>query len=103
MFYDNELRVCANQLLRESLCQWNGLRKNGFPVVFEGVCGKDQREGTSPSFFNPQEVSVILRYVKDLKEGMGVSVKIEDNQIGIISPYHRQVCGLFNICFMLFG
>ena len=89
MFYENELRACADQPLRESLCQWNGLRKKGFPVVFEGVCGKDQREERSPSFFNLQEVSVVLRYVKNLKEARGITVKSEE--IGIISPYHRQV------------
>ena len=89
MFYENELRACADQPLRESLCQWNGLRKKSFPVVFEGVCGKDQREERCPSFFNLQEVSVVLRYVKNLKEARGITVKSEE--IGIISPYHGQV------------
>lgn len=89
MFYENELRACADELLRSSLCQWDGLKKRGFPVIFEAVYGKDQREERSPSFFNPQEVSVVLRYVKDLKNARGVEVKTPD--IGIISPYHKQV------------
>ena len=89
MFYENELRVCADQALRESFCRWTDLPKQGFPVIFEAVFGKDMREENSPSFFNPQEVSVVLRYVKGLKEARGVSLKTEE--IGIISPYHKQV------------
>ena len=58
-------------------------------MIFEAVFGKDMREAQSPSFFNPQEVSVVLRYVKNLKEARGVSVETKD--IGIISPYHKQV------------
>ena len=92
MFYDNELRECADEVLRNSLCKWDGLKKEGFPVIFEAVWGKDQREEKSASFFNPEEVSVVLRYVKNLKEARGISLKT--SEIGIISPYHRQVsCG----------
>ena len=88
MFYENELRVCADEALRNALCNWSDLKKKGFPVIFEAVCGKDQREEKSPSFFNPEEVSVVLRYVKELKEAKGIPLKM--NEIGIISPYHRQ-------------
>ena len=89
MFYENELRACADELLRSSLCRWEELKNKGFPVIFEAVYGDDQREEKSPSFFNPQEVSVVLKYVKSLKEARGLPVKTEE--IGIISPYHKQV------------
>ena len=89
MFYEDELRACADELLRSSLCRWECLKKRDFPVIFEPVYGKDEREERSPSFFNPQEVSVVLRFVKALKEARGVSLKTEE--IGIISPYHKQV------------
>ena len=88
LFYDNELRVCADEVIRNALCNWDGLKRPNFPVIFEAVCGKDQREEDSPSFFNAEEVSVVLRYVKDLKEARGVP--LETSEIGIISPYHRQ-------------
>ena len=89
MFYDDELRACADVALRESLCHWSGLKRKGFPVIFEAVWGNDEREENSPSFFNPQEVSVVVRYVKQLKEARGIP--LETDEIGIISPYHKQV------------
>lgn len=94
MFYDDELRACADVMLRQSFCQWEGLPNKGFPVIFKGVNGKDEREKKSPSFFNPQEVDAVLGYVQSLKETKvgGMSIKADD--IGIISPYHQQV-GVF--------
>ena len=91
LFYDGELRACADEVVRNSLCNWSDLKRKGFPVIFEAVCGKDQREEKSPSFFNPEEVSVVLRYVRNLKEARGIPLKT--SEIGIISPYHRQVSG----------
>ena len=89
MFYDNELRACADEALRSCLCDWSGLKKKGFPVIFEAVRGQDQREEKSPSFFNPQEVSAVLRYVENLMDARGLPLKT--SEIGVISPYHRQV------------
>ena len=47
------------------------------------------REEKSPSFFNPEEAAVVLQYVKDLKDARGINVL--PSQIGIISPYRKQV------------
>lgn len=63
-------------------------------MIFEAVWGRDQREEKSPSFFNAEEVSLVLRYVRLLKEDRGISLKT--SEIGIISPYHRQVKLLVN-------
>ena len=93
MFYDNELRACADELQRNRLCSWEELVKQGFPVIFHAVCGKDLREEKSPSFFNAEEVSMVLKYVKKLKEHK----QLKTSKIGIISPYHRQVTPLFSL------
>ena len=90
MFYDDELQACADVMLRESLCSWEGLPKRGFPVVFHGVVGEDMREERSPSFFNPQEVNVVVQYVESLLEARG-GVKVKEADIGVISPYRKQV------------
>ena len=90
LFYGNELRACADELQREALCHWSGLKKKGFPVIFKAVWGKDEREEESPSFFNPEEISAVLQYVEQLTEARGLPLKM--NEIGIISPYHRQAC-----------
>lgn len=89
MFYDDELEACADELLRTSLCQWSKLPAKDFPIIFEGVKGKDVREGSSPSFFNPEEAVTAVKYVKDLRDARGVKVLTKD--IGIISPYRKQV------------
>ena len=49
-------QVCGDKVLINSLCKWDHLPKQGFPMMFHGVKGKDEREGNSPSFFNAQEV-----------------------------------------------
>ena len=89
MFYDDELEACADKVKRESLCNWSRLPSKGFPIVFEGIKGRDMREEKSPSFFNPEEAAVVVQYVKDLKDARGINVLT--SEIGIISPYRKQV------------
>ncbi|XP_077997664.1 putative helicase MOV-10 [Glandiceps talaboti] len=91
LFYDSELQVHAgDQLLWNSLCQWSRLPTQGFPIIFHGVEGLDRREGQSPSFFNMEEAEVVWDYVKDLFEMRG-TINIKEENIGIITPYRRQV------------
>ncbi|XP_041638997.1 putative helicase mov-10-B.1 isoform X2 [Cheilinus undulatus] len=92
-FYNNELQVCANKSEREAYCNWDGLPKKGFPLIYHGVMGKDQRESNSPSFFNVSEIEVLMEYLKNL---MGIPgkknlPKVSAKDIGIIAPYRKQV------------
>ncbi|XP_013408833.1 putative helicase MOV-10 [Lingula anatina] len=96
-FYDNELEACADRLARESLCNWEGLPKTGCPFVFHGVVGEDMREERSPSFFNPEEATIVLGYVEKLLEARGI--RVLQNEIGIISPYRKQVQKLRQLLF----
>ena len=91
-FYDGELKPFADTLLRESLCSWEWLSKKGFPLIFHGVVGQDMREETSPSFFNPTEVSIVMDYVTKLLDTK--RNKVKETDIGIISPYRKQACTL---------
>ncbi|XP_073707601.1 putative helicase mov-10-B.1 isoform X2 [Garra rufa] len=93
LFYENELQVFANQMEREAFCHWEHLPKKGFPVVFHGVMGKDEREANSPSFFNVTEIEVIVSYLNKLIETQGKKglPKLSINDIGIITPYRKQV------------
>ena len=89
-FYEGELIPDADEAARTILCSWPELPKRGFPLVFHGVVGRDEREERSPSFFNVDEISVVMQYVASLLESR--RPKISQKQIGIISPYRKQVC-----------
>uniref|UniRef100_A0A4W6DDE0 RNA helicase n=1 Tax=Lates calcarifer TaxID=8187 RepID=A0A4W6DDE0_LATCA len=65
----------------------------GFPVIFHGVAGTIERDDNNPSVYNTAEVQVLKEYLKSLVEHLhkkGVT-KIEPGEIGIISPYRKQV------------
>lgn len=93
LFYENELQVFADQWEREKYCKWEHLPKKGFPVIFHGVMGKDEREANSPSFFNVSEIEVLIDYLTKLMETQGKKglPKLSAKDIGIIAPYRKQV------------
>jgi len=88
-FYDGELLPCADKVARTMLSSWSELPGRGFPLVFHGVVGRDEREERSPSFFNVDEIAVVMQYVAKLMDLH--RPKISQEQIGIISPYRKQV------------
>ncbi|XP_016078888.1 PREDICTED: putative helicase MOV-10 isoform X1 [Miniopterus natalensis] len=93
LYYDRELQPCADIVDRERFCHWEGLPRQGFPIIFHGVMGKDEREGNSPSFFNPEEAATVTSYLKRLltsssKKGKG---RLSPRNVGVISPYRKQV------------
>ena len=91
MFYHNELVPSADPVLRRKMCRWEGLVTQGFPLIFHGVVGEENQEANSPSFFNPEEVSLVCHYVKQLKETRGACSLNIEKDVGIITPYRKQV------------
>ncbi|KAM9217342.1 LOW QUALITY PROTEIN: helicase MOV-10 [Leptosomus discolor] len=95
LFYDSELKACeSNELdVRSLYCAWEELPKKGFPIIFHGVCGEDRREAKSPSFFNTAEIEVLVDYLKKLLQsrGKGGCPSVSPKEVGIISPYRKQV------------
>ena len=90
LFYANELRVMADKEERNLFCDWEHLSRKKFPIIFHSVIGEDKREGRSPSFFNPGEAAIVVDYLEKLLTGFG-NTKPKGREIGIISPYRRQV------------
>ncbi|XP_013921851.1 PREDICTED: putative helicase MOV-10 [Thamnophis sirtalis] len=93
-FYDEKLLVCGEPAIIDSFCNWSELPKQKFPIIFHGVCGEDQQEARSPSFFNTAEISVLMYYLKKLlleNQGKKGQTKIPPKEIGVISPYRKQV------------
>ncbi|NWU92314.1 SDE3 helicase, partial [Upupa epops] len=95
LFYDSELRAYESDGLdvRSLYCNWEELPNRGFPIIFHGVCGEDRREANSPSFFNTAEIEVLVHYLKKLLQsrGMGGCPSVSPKEVGIISPYRKQV------------
>ncbi|XP_023243867.1 RNA helicase Mov10l1-like isoform X2 [Centruroides sculpturatus] len=86
IFYDSELVCSAPKSLRDTFCKWEGLPNRSFPMIFCGVRGENLWDSDSPSWFNLYEVQQIIKYLKSL-----YALGISPNDIGIITPYRKQV------------
>uniref|UniRef100_A0AAY4B686 RNA helicase n=1 Tax=Denticeps clupeoides TaxID=299321 RepID=A0AAY4B686_9TELE len=93
LFYEGELVPSADEIATSLYCNWEHLPKRGFPLIFHGVTGKDEREGNSPSFFNRYEIEIVVDYLKKLLQSQGKkgTSRISPKEIGIIAPYRKQV------------
>eukprot|EP00062_Callorhinchus_milii_P006769 gi/632947662/ref/XP_007889162.1/ PREDICTED: putative helicase Mov10l1 isoform X2 [Callorhinchus milii] len=89
LFYHKDLKMCADQSVVNSFCNWEKLPKKGFPLIFHGLRGAEMREGSNPSWFNPKEAVQVMRYCCLLAKNYTSPVKQSD--IGVIAAYHKQV------------
>ncbi|VDC03812.1 unnamed protein product [Peniophora sp. CBMAI 1063] len=88
-FYDNELVPCAPAVKRNACIGASVLVNKHYPVVFHAIVGSNERESTSPSYFNILEAEQVKRYIDELIADKRINVRYED--IGVIAPYHAQV------------
>jgi helicase MOV-10 len=65
-FYKGDLIACADPVVTHSMLRWDCLPKPDFPIIFHAIAGKDEREASSPSFFNIDEASAVKSYVSEL-------------------------------------
>uniref|UniRef100_A0A8C4GF93 RNA helicase n=1 Tax=Dicentrarchus labrax TaxID=13489 RepID=A0A8C4GF93_DICLA len=93
LFYKGELQPFARKEKCNSFCKWERLPKKGFPLIFHGVAGSDERDANSPSVYNMAEVEVLKEYLKVLVDHIckKTGTKIQPREIGIIAPYRKQV------------
>ena len=87
IYYDGDLTCHADSATSHNMCEWEGLPRKGFPVLFHAVDGENQREETSPSWFNPQEVETCIEHAQSLIKDAGLTC----DEVGIITPYTAQV------------
>ncbi|KAK9884828.1 hypothetical protein WA026_009054 [Henosepilachna vigintioctopunctata] len=61
-------------------------------LEFYAISAQEQREGHSPSYFNTAEVNMVVQYIKALLAlDLPPEFKVQPSDIGVISPYVRQV------------
>ena len=105
-FYKGELQPCGHPQTIDSMIGSPQLVSKTFPVVFHAMSGKDDREASSPSFFNIDEVTQVKTYVQELRPDRRFRISklfnsptlnytssiglTADRDIGIIAPYHAQ-------------
>ena len=67
-FYEGELQVCGPALQINAFVNSPLLPEPKFPVVFHAVAGENERESSSPSYFNIDEAVEVVDYVRELLE-----------------------------------
>ncbi|KAG2071488.1 P-loop containing nucleoside triphosphate hydrolase protein [Suillus decipiens] len=87
-FYANDLESCGNKNVIRAFEGWNKLPSKKFPIIFQSISGKDDREASSPSFFNIDEVTQVYRYIQLLRDDR--QIRVAHHEIGVITPYHAQ-------------
>ena len=72
-FYKGDLQAFAPRLVIDSFINKKILPNPRFPILFHGIVGKDDRDASSPSFFNIDEVTQVKDYVMSLKRNYRIS------------------------------
>jgi helicase MOV-10 len=85
LFYDNELESHASLQTTYRLLNFASLPNKNFPVLIHHIKGTDPTSD-STSIENTEEAELVQTYVRQLLD-QGLTT----NQIGVISPYARQV------------
>lgn len=88
-FYKGDLQPCADPSSVGMFIGSDHLEAKDFPIVFHAMAGQDDREASSPSFFNIDEVSQVKAMVEELLGDSNLNLTNDD--IGVIAPYHAQV------------
>ena len=65
-FYSGELEVCGSPSTINSFLGSSQLPNPQFPIIFHAISGENEREVSSPSYFNIDEATEVLDYVKEL-------------------------------------
>ncbi|KAK1226909.1 hypothetical protein PQX77_010078 [Marasmius sp. AFHP31] len=91
-FYRGDLEPCADPSVTDLFLNSAHVVSPKFPVVFHSVFGKDDREASSPSYFNVDEVTVVKSVLEKLRSD--TRIRLNDNDIGVIAPYRAQVLKL---------
>ena len=85
-FYNGELEACADPTITHSLRSYHKLSRKDKPIIFHGICGRDMRQASSPSYFNKEEASLVKEYVKNLLDEKGLRLSTRNNTFFLSHP-----------------
>ncbi|XP_046486556.1 putative helicase MOV-10 [Neodiprion pinetum] len=90
LFYDDELQQCGISADINRALGFKKLINKSFPLIFHAVNGQECRNSNSPSIYNMAEINVIMVYLENLIGTKLGNRKLEQKDIGIITPYKLQ-------------
>jgi helicase MOV-10 len=75
-FYNGDLQECGDRKTIDAYLSWTKHPRphRRFPIIFHAMHGKDDREASSPSFFNIDEVLQVRQYVRDLRDDRRIRI-----------------------------
>ncbi|XP_051168911.1 putative helicase mov-10-B.1 [Leptopilina boulardi] len=88
MFYDGELVACAGENVKIAE-NWTILPKKKFPIIFHAVHGYEEINSLH-SVANEEEAKIVIKYVEKLLDDGFNGVEINENNIGIVTPFRSQ-------------
>jgi len=86
LFYGGELLERADRSETGALLGLPAFGGTDFPFLFHAVEGRQERQGTNPSWFNADEAAAVLDHVRALR-GAGVAPA----DVVVLSPYRAQI------------
>ncbi|CAH0563853.1 unnamed protein product [Brassicogethes aeneus] len=90
-FFYNDKLIAAEENVSMLFDKWEDLPTKGFPIIFHNVVGEDAMEKNSPSFYNAKEVKRVVAYIKVLLDTKIQGVQISQDDIGVITPFIKQI------------
>ncbi|KAM5541781.1 hypothetical protein V8D89_004510 [Ganoderma adspersum] len=88
-FYGDELEVCGAPARINRFIGSPQLVSPRFPIVFHAIYGTNDREASSPSYFNIDEASQVKAYIQAHLADTRHPIRPED--IAVVTQYHAQV------------
>lgn len=91
LYYDNQLIPLAPLQKVGQAAKWSILPNGEFPILFNSTYGKTERARNSTSSFNELEAERVCWFVKFLlKNGLGDGIQVQQDEIGVVTPYLAQ-------------
>ncbi|XP_075170008.1 uncharacterized protein LOC142241985 [Haematobia irritans] len=90
LYYNHSLEAAAKFDDVSLVNYWHMAPNKDFPIIFESINGKTYTDSNSYSSYNFDEIDIVMEYVKDLMYFGINGKKINESDIGIISPYKKQ-------------